>query len=139
MLDLTERQRAEEALRESEARFRLMSDAVPQIVWITDAEGRNLFVNRQWGAYTGQTVDGATSAEIAAAVIHPDDVDLTQQGFAEARRSGRTFRVEHRVRSAAGEYRWFLGRAEPYRDPDSGRITRWFGASLDIHLSLIHI
>ncbi|WP_170162282.1 PAS domain S-box protein [Caldimonas tepidiphila] len=133
MLDLTQRRRAEEALRESEARFRLMSDAVPQIVWITDAEGRNEFVNRQWTDYTGLSITSATAAEIAARAIHPDDVAITLERFAEARRTGDTFRVEHRVRSCSGEYRWFLVRAEPYREPGSDRIVRWFGASIDIH------
>lgn len=53
--------------------------------------------------------------------------------FDEARRSGTTFLVEHRIRSASGRYRWFLARAVPCRDPATGEIVRWFGASVDIH------
>ncbi|QJE01640.1 PAS domain S-box protein [Massilia forsythiae] len=130
--DVTERNRAE-ALRQSEERFRLMADAVPQIVWITDADGRIEFFNQHWSDYTGLAYDMETAADVAAAVVHPDDAALTMERFAHAQRSGDTFLIEHRIRSASGAYRWFLVRAEPYRDPHDGRILRWFGASVDIH------
>ncbi|MBD2746674.1 PAS domain S-box protein [Microvirga sp. BT688] len=128
-----ERARAEEHLRESEAQFRLMADAVPQIVWITDGEGRTQFFNRQWSSYTGVTYEPTTAADVAAHYVHPDDGMATMAAFNEARRTGGTFSVEHRIRSAAGEYRWFLVRGEPYCDPGTGEIVRWFGASVDIH------
>ncbi|WP_198384624.1 PAS domain S-box protein [Roseomonas sp. KE2513] len=128
-----ERVRAEEALRESEARFRLMADAVPQIIWITDAEGRTEFFNRQWSDYTGVLYEPTTAAEVAASFVHPDDAALTMERFEEARRASSTFLVEHRIRSKTGDWRWFLVRGEPHRDPGTGRITRWFGASVDIH------
>ncbi|MBW3624249.1 MAG: PAS domain S-box protein [Armatimonadetes bacterium] len=132
-LDITERRQAENALRESEARFRRMADSVPQIIWITDREGRIEFFNRQWTAYTGKAYEPVTAGEIASTVVHPDDVALTMERFDEARRNGKTFLVEHRIRSAAGDYRWFLVRAEPYRDPATGQIVQWFGVSTDIH------
>lgn len=130
--DVTERNQTE-ALRQSEERFRLMADAVPQIVWVTDHEGRTEFFNRQWSAYTGKVYKPATAGETAAAVVHPEDAAVTMARFEEAQRCGHTFLVEHRLRSAAGDYRWFLVRAEPYRDPSNGQITRWFGVSVDIH------
>lgn len=128
-----ERARAEATLRESEQRFRLMADAVPQIVWITDAEGRVEFFNKQWSDYTGVPYEPTTAAEVAANFVHPNDGDRTMAAFNEARRTGGVFSVEHRIRSAAGTYRWFLVRAEPYRDSQTGEIIRWFGASIDIH------
>ncbi len=131
--DVTAARQAEERLRESEARFRLMADAVPQIVWITDAEGRVEFFNRHWSDYTGVPYEPTTAAEVAATRVHPDDAEATMAAFEAARRSGGTFLVEHRIRSAAGTYRWFLVRAEPYRDTASGEVVRWFGASVDIH------
>jgi PAS domain S-box-containing protein len=131
--DVSERKRAEAALRESEQRFRLMADAVPQIVWMTDPDGRVEFFNQQWTHYTGVPYEPTTAAAVAASFVHPDDGPATVAAFDEARRTGGTFAVEHRIRSAAGDYRWFLVRAEPYRDPATGRIVRWFGASVDIH------
>ena len=131
--DVTERRTTEERLRESEARFRLMADAVPQIVWITDPDGRVEFFNKQWSDYTGATYQPDTAADVAASFVHPDDGAATVAAFDQARATGTTFLVEHRIRSKAGDYRWFLVRGEPYRDPQTGRITRWFGASVDIH------
>ena len=123
----------ERPLDETEQRFRLMADAVPQIVWVTDAEGRVEFFNKQWVDYTGVPYEPTTAAAVAATFVHPDDGAATVAAFDVARRTGRTFAVEHRIRSAAGDYRWFLVRAEPYRDPATGEIVRWFGASVDIH------
>ncbi|HEU4326822.1 MAG TPA: PAS domain-containing protein [Roseiflexaceae bacterium] len=131
--DAVERARAEAALQESEQRFRLMADAVPQIIWLTDAEGRTEFFNKQWSRYTGVDYYPETAARVAVEFVHPDDAGPTMAAFDQARRSGGIFSVEHRIRSAAGDYRWFLVRGEPYRDRQTGAIIRWFGASIDIH------
>jgi PAS domain S-box-containing protein len=131
--DISDRKQTEATLRESEQQFRLMADAVPQIVWITDAQGRVEFFNKQWSDYTGVPYEPTTAAEVAASFVHPDDGDHTMEAFKEAQRSSGVFLVEHRIRSATGSYRWFLVRAEPYRDPQTGEIIRWFGASTDIH------
>ncbi|NGM23880.1 PAS domain-containing protein [Roseomonas stagni] len=131
--DVTEARQVEAALRESEARFRLMADAVPQIVWITDATGRMEFFNRQFTDYTGAPHRSMAPAEVAAGFIHPEDGMAVVGAFQAALEKGTPFEIEHRIRSSAGEWRWFLARAEPYRDPATGQIIRWFGASVDIH------
>lgn len=114
--------------------FRLMADAIPQIVWVTDAEGRTEFFNRQWYEYIGPDAGQArTASEVTAKFVHPDDQDATAAAFEKARAHGTVFSVEHRVRAADGSYRWFLVRALPYRDPASGNVIRWFGSSTDIH------
>lgn len=131
--DAGERAKAETALRESEALFRLMADAVPQIIWITDAEGRVEFMNKQWFDYVGKPHLPETAGAISENHLHPDDKIATDIAFGDALQTGNTFLVEHRIRSAGGEYRWFLVRGEPHRDQDSGAILRWFGSSVDIH------
>ena len=130
--DVTERNVAE-TLRQSEQRFRLMADTVPQIVWITDATGRVEFFNQQWRDYTGLALQPETVASAVAATVHPDERALTIARFEAAQASGTTFLMEHRIRAADGNYRWVMVRARPYTDPASGQITRWFGASVDIH------
>ncbi len=130
--DIAERKAAETALRESEARFRLMADAVPAIVWVTDADGRNQFFNRQWFEYTGAESAPTSAAQVSDDHVHPDDRAATMAGFEEAQRTEGTFRVEHRIRSKDGDYRWFLVRGEPHRGSGTGEIVRWFGASVDI-------
>ncbi|MGV3518926.1 PAS domain S-box protein [Luteitalea sp.] len=120
----------EAGLRTSEARFRELADAMPQIVYETDADGRVLFANRQWLEYTGQSE--AQTADLGA-VVHPDELgDMVQRSVA-ARQSGTTLEAEFRLRSASdGQYRWFLTRAVPVRD-EAGQVIKWFGTSTDIH------
>jgi PAS domain S-box-containing protein len=131
--DRTAEHEAEAALRESEQRFRLMADAVPQIIWITDRHGQMEFLNKQFVDYTGAAGEAWSPAEMAANFIHPGDGAGVVAAWKVALETGEPFDVEHRIRSAAGEDRWFLARAEPYRDPETGAIVRWFGVSVDIH------
>jgi PAS domain S-box-containing protein len=128
-----EQVRAIEALRESEARFRLMVDAVPLAIWITDTEGRVEFLNKHWCDYAGITFEATTAAEVARDFVHPADAPILMAAFTAAMQAGRGFEVEQRNRSASGEYRWFFNRGEPYYDPHSGAIVKWFGVSVDIH------
>ncbi len=126
-----EQSRAQQAMEDSERAFRLMANAVPQIIWVTDSEGNNLFFNQQWHEYIGHPPE-PTAAGVAGRFIHPDDAELTMQRFSEALRLGTTFSVEHRLRRVDGVYRWFLVRAEPERSPETGEIIRWYGSSTDI-------
>jgi PAS domain S-box-containing protein len=112
--------------------LQLIADAIPQIVWIVDASGRALYFNRQWVAYTGIPLDSTTPAEVAGEFVHPDDRMPTMHAWNVAYERGGDFRVEHRIRSRSGEYRWFLVLAEPNRNAD-GEIQYWFGTSTDIH------
>jgi PAS domain S-box-containing protein len=118
---------------DAEADFRLLADALPQIVWTTDPDGRAGFFNQRWSAYTGLPSGESIPSELAVSFIHPEDVPATTSAWAEASREARSFQVEHRLRSASGEYRWFLLRGEPRRDPDTGAVVRWFGTSTDVH------
>jgi PAS domain S-box-containing protein len=112
---------------ESEVRYRSLADAVPQIVWTTDAEGRTLFYNERWYEYTGMT----RGKEAASTVIHPDDGAAALARWEEARESGEPFELEYRFRRADGTYRWHLARAVCQRE-ESGAVTGWVGTAIDI-------
>jgi PAS domain S-box-containing protein len=131
--DETERENREAALRESEARFRQMADAVPQIVWIYNAEGFIEFFNRQWLDYTGADAPADTTHQVIANYLHCDDAALTTASIEKAERTGSPFLFEHRIRSRHGDHRWFLVRGQPCRDPSTNGIVRWYGTSTDIH------
>ncbi len=128
--DISERRRVEERLLESEARFRLLADSMPQIVHVTESDGRVTFVNQQWRDYTGQP--SAEEADLGP-LVHPDDLPGMVDAWRLATTSRTPFSSEFRLRRAAdGAYRWFLTRSVPVVE-DDGRIVRWYGTSTDIH------
>ena len=126
-----ERAQLYEAVRLSEARFRQLADAIPQIAWVTSGDGTTLeYVNKRWCDYTG--LDGAPGpAALANEPIHPDDWPDVAARWADAFRTGEPFQSELRLRAADGTYRWFLSRSAPVRDR-AGTVTKWFGTSTDI-------
>ena len=128
--ELQERRRAETALRESEQRLQQLADAMPQIVWTAGPAGFDYF-NERWTDYTGLAPGQPRSLDDWRTVIHQDDVDTALTAWESASRTGETYEVEYRLKSKAGDYRWFLGRAVPVRDT-SGGVVRWFGTCTDI-------
>jgi two-component system, cell cycle sensor histidine kinase and response regulator CckA len=129
--DVTDRKRAEAAVRASEDRYRRLADAMPQIVWATRPDGHHEFYNRQWYDYTGLTF-GESDGEAWNRFFHPDDQPLAWERWKHSLATGETYEIEYRCRRHDGEYRWFLGRALPQRD-EQGQIIRWFGTCTDIH------
>jgi|GEM_PF-2327277 len=129
--DISELKRAQRAIAQSEARFRGVTNAVPQIVWSTDSAGRVDFFNPRWYEYTGRDDTGSLSDAWRGA-LHPDDEAPTVALWAECVATGRGYETEYRLRGRGGGYRWFLARGVPDRDAD-GRIVGWFGSCTDIH------
>lgn len=126
----TEHKAPRDALVASEARFRELADAIPQIIYECEADGRVVFANRQWLDYAGQT--DAQNADLGS-VVHPDDLGALMRLWEASRTTGKLLQAEFRLRRAAdGAYRWFLTRAIPVRDT-AGQIVKWFGTSRDIH------
>ena len=112
--------------------LRRLADALPQIVWITRPDGHHEYYNRRWFEYTGLSSE-ETGGEAWNTLLHPEDLEQVNEQWAEALRTGKPYDIEYRFKRASdGVYRWFLGRALPYRDPD-GRIVNWFGTATDIH------
>ena len=116
-------------VRQNEARFRRLADAMPQIVYVLDANGDVTFVNQQWMAYTGR--QDAADGHLASGV-HPDDLPAMLEGWKQARRAEVEYALECRLRGADGSYRWYLSRTVPIRD-EAGRVVQWYGTSTDIH------
>ena len=128
--DVTEQRLAERALRQREEEFRTMTNSLPQLAWMTGADGSIAWYNQRWYEYTGTTFEEMKGWGWRA-VHHPDHLERVTAKFAAAIEEGEAWEDTFPLRGKDGEYRWFLSRALPIRDAD-GRITRWFGTNTDI-------
>jgi PAS domain S-box-containing protein len=123
------RRASERELEESERRFRIVADAMPQLVWSVRRDGSYDYYNQRCIEFAGgpPDEDGGSWKEL----LHPDDREHTKRAWREALGTGTRYENELRFRGADGQYHWFLARAVPVRDAD-GNIERWFGSSTDI-------
>ena len=124
------RHRAVEAVRASEAEFRLLAEAMPQIVWITRPDGGNIYFNQRWMDYTGLTL-AESLGDGWMKPFHPDDKPLAWQAWQNATTTGGTYAIECRLRAADATYRWWLIRGAAVKDAN-GTILKWFGTCTDI-------
>src|SRR5439155_2158410 len=146
--DLSARRAAErelkqafESLRESEERYRVLAEALPQFVWTANADGNIDYVNGKWLEYGGMSA-AETLAGGWAAALHPEDVARGTARWEAARAAGRGYDIEYRLRRADGAYRWHLTRVCPVkgRTPPGGGggagaqgVTKWVGVTTDVH------
>ena len=124
------RRRAEEALRESEQRWRSLTEALPQLVWGARPDGACDYFSAQWTNYTGVKESDLLGWRWMEA-LHPDDREPTRQFWMESVAGRHPYDVEYRVRRSDGTYSWFKTRGTPIRESD-GRIVKWFGTCTDI-------
>lgn len=125
------RARAELRIQQSEQYFKGIIEAIPQLVWVSDASGEATYFNHQWYAYTGATPEQSLGNKWTA-FLHPDDVETAISHWKQGKEQSTPLLMEFRLRDAAGEYRWMLSRAVPILDAD-GNVERWFGTCTDIH------
>jgi PAS domain S-box-containing protein len=124
---------AETALALSEAKFRVLTDAMPQMVWSTLPDGFHDYYNARWYEFTG-VAQGSTDGEGWSDMFHPDDQERARQRWERSLITGEDYEVEYRLKHRSGEYRWTLGRALPVKG-SQGEIIRWIGTCTDIHES----
>jgi PAS domain S-box-containing protein len=129
-LDITERKRAEGALRESERWYRTLAISLPHLVWTCRADGPCDYLSPRWVEYTG-IPESEQLGYRWLEQLHPDDRDRVIAEWTEVAAHGESFDIEFRIRRADGVHRWFKTRAIPLRD-NNGQLVEWFGSNTDI-------
>lgn len=129
--DITDRKRVEQALRESEQRFRVITDASPIMVWMSGIDKLCYYFNKGWLDFVGRTLE-QESGNGWAEDVHPDDFDRCLQIYVTNFDARRPFEMEYRLRHHTGEYRWIFDRGVPRYAPD-GTFEGYVGGCLDIH------
>ena len=131
ILDITEKRLALEELKDSEQKFRLLADSMPQLIWTGDLNGNLNYFNQSVYNYSGFSPEEiATKGWLQ--IVHPDEREQNVVEWMESVKTGKDFLFEHRFKRFDGEYRWQLSRAIPQKDKN-GKIQMWVGTSTDIH------
>src|SRR5215467_4985150 len=125
-----ERLQAEERLRESEQRWRSLTETLPQLVWSATPDGACDYFSSQWTEHTG-IAEADLLGRRWLETLHPDDRESTRRFWLESVAGHHSYDIEYRVRHRDGEYRWFKTRGVPIRDT-GGNIVKWFGTCTDI-------
>ncbi len=128
--DITAEKLEQRKLIESEKRFRLLADSLPEFVWIADAQGASIYWNKSMLEYTGLS-EADVKLRKGISIVHPDDVEANMKLWNNSLLNMKDFLFEHRFKSKEGVYRWHLSRATPQFD-DEGNVQRWVGSSTDI-------
>lgn len=128
--DRTQRLRAEAALRESDARFHLLADSIPQLAWMANPDGWIFWYNKRWFDYTGTTLEDMEGWGWRK-VHHPDHVERVVARVQKSWQTGEPWDDTFPLRGRNGTFRWFLSRALPVHD-QHGEVVRWFGTNTDI-------
>ena len=128
--DITERKRAEEELKKSEKRFRLMADSAPMLIWLSGVDKLATDFNREWLKFTGRTIQQQLQTGWTDN-IHPDDVNQRLEDYAHAFEEKQKFTSEYRMRRNDGQYRWMLDQGVP-RFLDDGTFAGYVGYCVDV-------
>lgn len=122
------------AARDGEARFRMLAEEIPQIVWTATPSGGVDYSNRRFTELTGMSMQKALGTGWGDA-LHPDDLPVALRNWEMALQSGQSYETEFRLRAKDGKYRWHLVRATPMSD-SAGTVVQWFGACTDIECQM---
>ena len=130
VIDIEDRRRAEQALRESERQFRAVVENIPGLAWSALPDGYLDYFNRRWAEYTGrppESMEGWGWQAVHDPAVLPEVLERWTHSLA----TGDAFEMEFPLRGGDGVFRWFLGRVQPLRDAE-GRIVRWFGVATNV-------
>jgi PAS domain S-box-containing protein len=122
--DITEQRKAEE-------RFRVMADASPHFIWELSPDGQAQYVNKAALDYVGKTFEEYTATPWSI-YLHPEELDAVASTIMDAVAARKGYRIEHRIKGANGQYRWFVSSADPSFLAD-GELYRYIGSAIDIH------
>ncbi|MER3433894.1 MAG: hypothetical protein C4288_10780 [Leptolyngbya sp. ERB_1_1] len=114
-----------------EQRFRRLADSMPQIVYVSGADGVLEFVNDRWIDYTGLTLEQSRDQALMEQLIPPEDNQQLQADFIQAQKTRSPYQSQFRLLQPDGNYLYFLTRAIPILD-EQGQIRKWYGTSTDI-------
>jgi PAS domain S-box-containing protein len=128
--DITKQKESERQITESEQKFRLLADSMPQFIWTSDPKGNLNYFSKTVYDYSGLTVSQINEGGWLQ-IVHANDREENVKQWVHAIESGAPFLFEHRFRRYDGEYRWQLSRAIPQKD-EKGNIQMWVGTSTDI-------
>jgi formate hydrogenlyase transcriptional activator len=130
VMDVTERKRAEEKIRQSEREVRQLIDLTPLHITEFGPEGSPLYNNQAALDYHGLTLEEWKTSALER-LLHPQDAQRARFEGPSKFLSGAPYEMEVRLRRKDGQYRWFLFRFNPIRD-EEGRLIRWYAAATDI-------
>lgn len=128
-VDVSEQVLARKKIEESEERFRSLAQTLPQLVWVTDAQGNPEFASVRWKTYSGIESRGEKEWK---ALVHPDDYDNINAAWVHSLTTGDMYTAEVRLKNKDGQYKWHAVIGVPVLDKDN-KIVKWVGAFTDIH------
>jgi PAS domain S-box-containing protein len=128
--DISDRKRAEAAMRESEVRFRTLASHAPVGIFMTDVDGSCVYVNESWCKMAGMSLEAAQGTGWLSA-LHPDDRERIANAWYEAAQNAQLFEAEYRFQTSQGTVTWLQGSAAALQR-DTGEITGYLGTLTDI-------
>ena len=129
VIEITDRKKIEESIKESENRFKSLAETIPQLVWETDAKGNQIYASSKWNDFIDKTL---TPEESWKAIVHPSDYENINSVWSHCLKTGDKYVTEVRLKNKAGKYIWHTVAGDPVFDKNHN-IIKWIGAFTDIN------